>query len=101
MALTQIDQYQVMYSDGTYFPRISLKGAGKGLGQLVFHPNGATLPADAINPNGGEPLLHYHLDDFQNTIDLLRNEKPMYLLWNGTGAENGIRTTPEPVGEGE
>ena len=41
--------------------------------------------------------------DFDNAIDLLRNEKPMYLLYNGSGGgfENGIKTTPEPVGEAE
>jgi hypothetical protein len=43
------------------------------------------------------------LDDFENAIDLLRNEKPMYLLYSGSGGgfENGLKTTPEPVGEGE
>ena len=45
--------------------------------------------------------LHYHLDDFQNCIDMLRNEKPMYLIWMGVGGENGIKTTAEPVGENE
>jgi hypothetical protein len=44
-----------------------------------------------------------HLDDFQDTLDLLRNEKPMYLLFTGAGPgnENGIKTTPEVVGEEE
>jgi hypothetical protein len=47
--------------------------------------------------------LHYHLDDFQNAIDLLRNEKPIYMYYNGSGGgfENGIRTMAEKVGEGE
>jgi hypothetical protein len=47
MALTQIDQYEVMYSANTFFPRIWLKNGGKFIGQLIFHPDGATLPADA------------------------------------------------------
>jgi hypothetical protein len=36
-------------------------------------------------------------------IDLLRNEKPMFLLFSGSGGgfENGIKTTPEPLGEAE
>ena len=44
-----------------------------------------------------------HLDDFQNALDLLRNETPTYLLYSGSGAgyENGIKTTQEAVGEGE
>jgi len=45
----------------------------------------------------------YHLDDYENTIDLLRNESPVYLLYRGSGGgfENGIKTTQEVVGEGE
>jgi hypothetical protein len=46
---------------------------------------------------------YYHLDDHENTIDLLRNESPVYLLYCGSGGgfENGIKTTQEVVGEGE
>jgi hypothetical protein len=52
---------------------------------------------------GGQVNLYYHLEDYRNTIDLLRNEGPMYLLYNGSGPgfENGIKTTQEAVGEGE
>jgi hypothetical protein len=48
-------------------------------------------------------MLYYHLDDFQNAIDLLRNEKPVYLYYSGSGGghENGIKTMIEKVGEGE
>jgi hypothetical protein len=101
MALTKIDEYEVMYSANSFFPRIWLKGGGKFIGQLIFKPNGTALPPD--NMASGQVNLYYHLDDFQNAIDLLRNEMPMYLLWTGTGGgnENGIKTTPEKVGEGE
>ncbi|TRT59012.1 MAG: hypothetical protein EWV85_05600 [Microcystis aeruginosa Ma_QC_C_20070703_M131] len=101
MALTKIDKYEVMYSANTFVPRIWLKGGGKNIGQLLFKPNGSPLPADTMS--GGQVNLWYHLDDFQNAIDLLRNEGPMYLLYSGSGAgfENGIKTTEEVVGEGE
>lgn len=97
MALTQIDRYEVLYSANTFAPRIWLKGGGKFIGQLVFMPNGASLPQDTPTS------LYYHLADFENTLDLLRNERPMYLLFSGSGGgfENGIKTTAEPVGEGE
>jgi hypothetical protein len=101
MALTKIDSYEVMYSANTFFPRIWLKGGGKPLGQLIFKPNGTALPAD--NMSGGQVNLYYHLDDYRNAIDLLRNEKPLYLLYSGSGSgfENGIKTTEEVAGEGE
>lgn len=78
MALTKIDQYEVMYSSNLFLPRIWLKNGGKFIGQLIFKPNGSALPAD--NMSGTSVNLYYHLDDFQNAIDMLRNENPMYLL---------------------
>jgi len=101
MALTKIDQYEVMYSANQFPPRIWLKNGGNFIGQLIFRPNGSVLPPDALS--GGQANLNYHLDDLQNTLDLLRNEKPMYLLFVGSGGgnENGIKTTQEAVGEGE
>ena len=99
MATTKIDEYEVMYSANKFMPRIWLKSAGKFIGQLIFRPNGTTLPADSMA--GTQVNIRYHLDDFQNCIDMLRNEKPMYLLWMGVGSENGIKTTAEAVGEGE
>jgi hypothetical protein len=96
---TKIDEYEVMYSSNKFPPRIWLKNAGKYIGQLVFQPNGATLTPDSMA--GTQCNLYYHLDDFQNCIDLLRNEKPMYLLWAGAGSENGIKTMAEAVGEND
>lgn len=101
MALTKIDSYEVMYSANTFVPRIWLKSGNKGIGQLIFQPNGSPLPVDTMV--NGQVNLHYHLADYANAIDLLRNEKPMYLLYSGSGGgfENGIKTTEEVVGEGE
>jgi hypothetical protein len=101
MPLTPIDPYEVIYSATRFPPRIALRRAGAYIGQLVFNPDGAALPADGLA--GGQPNLQYHLANFENVIDLLRNEKPMYLLYSGSGPgfENGLKTTPEPLGEGE
>jgi len=101
MAQTRIDAYEVFYSANSFSPRIGLKNAGNFVGQMIFHPNGAALPADTITNN--QVQLHYHLDDFQNAVDLLRNEKPIYMYYSGSGGgfENGIKTMSEKVGEGE
>lgn len=101
MAITQIDEYEIMYSANQFAPRIWLKNGGKYIGQLIFKPNGSSLPPDTSS--GSQVNLYYHLDDFQNAIDMLRNEKPLYLLFSGSGGsnENGIKTTQEAVGEGE
>ena len=101
MPMTRVDAYEVFYSANSFSPRIGLKNAGNFIGQLVFRPNGAALPPN--QSTNGQVTLYYHLDDFQNAIDLLRNEKPIYLYFSGSGGghENGIKTMVEKVGEGE
>lgn len=101
MAQVRVDAYEVLYSANSFSPRIALKNAGNYIGQMIFLPNGAALPADTLVNKQAQ--LHYHLDDFQNAVDLLRNEKPIYMYYNGSGGgfENGIRTMSERVGEGE
>jgi hypothetical protein len=77
MALTQIDEYEVMYSANKFPPRIWLKHAGAYIGQLIFEADGSALPADS--KTGTQVSLRYHLENF----------------------ENGIKTTAEPLGEAE
>lgn len=100
--VTKIDRYEVRYSDGNFSPKIYLWSGSTFLSQLNFLPNGfSPLPPDT--DTGGFFVLHYHLDDFANCIDLLRNEGPVHLFWVGPGAlnENAIVTSAETVGEGE
>jgi len=101
MALQEIESYVVMYSANRFVPRIWLKNGSQYIGQLIFRPDGTSLPPDSMS--NGKANLHYHLEDFQNTLDVLRNESPVYLLYSGSGPgfENGIRTSTEEVGEGE
>ena len=101
MAQVRVDAYEVLYSANGFPPRIALKNAGNYIGQMIFLPNAAVLPADTVVNKQAQ--LHYHLDDFQNAVDLLRNEKPIYMDYNGSGScfENGVRTMSERVGEGE
>ena len=99
MSLTKIDRYEVMYSSNQFVPRIWLKNAGNFIGQLIFEPDGTALPPD--NQSGGQVNLFYHLEDLDSVLDILRNEKKVSLLFNGTGPgnENGILTGEEQLGE--
>ena len=98
MALTQITDYQVMYSANKFPPRIWLKNGNNFIGQLIFMPDGSALPPDTMV--GTQANLYYHLEDFQNALHLLSEETPMYLLYSGSGPgfENGIQTAAEPLG---
>jgi hypothetical protein len=98
MALTQITSYQVQYSANKFPPRIWLKNGATAIGQLIFMPATATLPADGMS--GGQANLYYHLEDFQNAFRVLSGEKVVYLLYSGSGPgfENGIQTSADPLG---
>lgn len=100
MALTQIDHYDVIYSANSFMPRIGLKKDRAYVGQLVFHPDGATLPPDGGDP--AVPSLHYHLADFHNALTLLRTGTTVWLVYNGSGGgfENGLQTDAQAVGAG-
>lgn len=101
MATTRIDQFEVIYSSNTFVPRIWLLSAGNFIGELIFYPNGKSLPPD-IKTASGDIHLYYHLDDFENVHQLLETEKDVFLLFAGSGPgnENGILTTSEPAGSG-
>ena len=47
-------------------------------------------------------ILYYRESELQTIIDMLRNEKPVYLIYQPDGTNNSrISTGSEPVGEGE
>ncbi len=93
MALTLINDYEVMYSANTFPPRIWLVNSGKFIGQLIFHPDGTVLPPETMV--SGQAQVQYHLEDFANCAAILRNEKTVYLLYSGSGPgfENGLLTS--------
>jgi len=79
------------------------------VGSLHFYRDPATMPAhDSLtnaNTSSAQAHLHYPAEAFPQVIDLLRNEKPVSLLyyWGedamaGTGS---LETAYEPVGDGE
>ncbi len=56
----------------------------------------------ATNFSGNQYRFHYHYKDMASLIDMLRNEKPVYVIYQPAGANNSrISTGSEPVGEGE
>ena len=49
----------------------------------------------------GTYILYFLIEQYANTIDVLRNEKPVYLWWGGEGQLNYLMTGNEKVGEAE
>ena len=117
VSIGEIVRYQVNYYAGgkatsghKYRAHILLRGYraddvekdDKALGAALFHRRPETIPdTDQLEPNG---LLycHYRWEDFPRVLDLLRNEKPVYLSYLDDEKVALIHTSlMEPVGEGE
>jgi hypothetical protein len=108
-AIEKVGKYSVYYYGGgkkaphsEYRAVISLRRDDKSLvGVAYFHRDPSTLPdTDSRTPQGAVHL-HFPWEHFPHVLDLLRNERPLYLRYVG-GESNvaSIMTSPEPVGEG-
>ncbi len=70
------------------------------LGYLNFVTDGGQLPK-SVKQNGLY-YLYFHFKDIPVILDMLRNEKPIYLIFADDNKNNcRISTSVEPVGEGE
>lgn len=56
---------------------------------------------EAAKHTGGAVYLWYRRALFPSIVDMLRNENPIYLLWDEASGQGYISTSTEPVGEGE
>ena len=107
MPLKEIKNYDVAYYAGAknlsgypYRAIIGLRDEENNLlGAAYFHHNSSTMPNADTQNAAGYISCHYAAEHYPHIIDLLRNEKPVFLEF-GVAVGN-IRTSAEPVGEGE
>ena len=75
----------------------------KMLGFLYFHPDEGTLPQNYLyeHPNGDKSIrLFYRISQFKDIIDLLRNEKPLFIYIDEERKFGYIGTnSAEPIGD--
>ena len=83
--ITEIDDFQVMYSSSPFVPRIWLIAGSQYCGQLIFMPNGSVLPPDA--ESGGQPNLYYHEEDYANLTRSCRKIHRHFCYGTGLVAE--------------
>jgi len=70
------------------------------LGYVNFLTDGCALPKSV--KQSGLYFLYYHFSDMPVIVDMLRNEKPIYLIFqDGSNNTCRISTSVELVGEGE
>jgi len=94
------DAYKIWYYSGhPYQALIYVYQGSKYVGRIVFYKDGTTIPPNASYP---EPSIHYPLSRFNDVINILREEKPLYLFLNLDNKIGILATTDlEPVGEEE
>ena len=106
----EIKRYDVSYYGGgknvsgyNYRAIIGLrKEDGTLLGAAYFHDNPNTMPDSDSQSASGYVYCHFLSEHFAKIMDLLRNEKPVYLEYvAGSWKHARITTSLEPVGEGE
>ena len=100
---TEVKSYQIYFfggPDGLMKNRskIALRGSdGKVLAHISFNDSDMKFENDSES----EGIIKMHLPStmFENIVDVLRNEKPVYIQFvQGHGV---LQTSLEPVGEGE
>ena len=94
------DAYMIWYYSGhTYEALIYCYKAGAYVGRIVFYKDGSVQP----NANfASGPSVHYSLSRFEHVVDILRNEKPLYLFLNLDNLIGMVATSEqEPTGEEE
>ena len=108
--IREIKNYDVAYYAGgknlsghPYRAIIGLRDENNALlGAAYFHHSAATMPNADTQRTTGYISCHYPAELYPYVIDLLRNEKPVFLEFEVTaGNVANIRTNAEPVGEGE
>ncbi len=96
-------QYYDWSSRMTGKTNLILKGAGGETCSVWFVESltASLPPAQQVAPN--YYAFYYHHSQLEHLIDMVRNEKPIYVFFNNDNSFNNSRisTTDEPVGEGE
>ena len=108
--IKEIKKYDVAYYGGAknvsghpYRAIIGLRDENDALlGAAYFHHSEATMPNADTQKATGYISCHFPAEHYSQVLDLLRNEKPVYVEFEvRAGNVANIRTSAEPVGEGE
>jgi hypothetical protein len=109
MAQFQVDAYALRLwssrtttnlSPGTAVAGIYLYEGNNYRGYVYFFPDGTALAPPVFDATNGRIFLHFNLSQFHATMDLLRNEEPIFVYY-GSPTNAALLSGKEPVGEEE
>lgn len=87
-------------SPNTAVAGIYLYEGDKYRGYVYFFPDGTPLNPPIHHSADGRIFLHFNLSQFHPTMELLRNEDPIYIYYMSP-THAALRSGKEPVGEEE
>lgn len=99
----EIDSYQLyhMTDNAERSTVISCLKNGETKGVLSFYKEGIKVPNNTKGVNFDTIYLNFKEDRAANMLETLREEKPLY-VWLDTNTQlGGLKTSSEPIGEGE
>jgi hypothetical protein len=99
----EIKKYRcALFSSGENPAKVSFYDSQNANFATAFiRPDSEVLPA-AYKDSDGMYRLYYKYSRLPGLLDILRNEKPVYLhFWSGSENNTHIATGQEPVGEAE
>ncbi len=106
MVSHEIDTYKVflMSQDESQYQgrlaTIHLKLKGTDGKAFLFFYDSAKLPSK--NKMSGKNFkIYWKMSQYDNVLDILRNEKPLFFYFSETSKVANVQTTDEPVGEEE
>jgi hypothetical protein len=87
-------------SPGVAVAGIYLYQGGTYRGYAYFFPDGTPLAQPVIDAANGQVFVHFNLSQLGPVLQMLREEKPIYLYEFGV-TNAGLMTGSEPTGEEE
>lgn len=98
----EFDAYRLYYHSAPQYQwqsRLYLYNNGTYVGSIFFMKDGVDMPANV--EISGHPRLYYSTGKFEEIMNILRHEEPLYITLVPSNGIGTISTSSEPIGEEE
>lgn len=98
----EFDAYRLYYHSAPQYQwqsRLYLYKSGAYVGSIFFMKEGVDIPAN--RDLGGRPRLYFPATEYEEIMNVLRHEEPLYVSLNPANGIGTISTSSEPIGEEE
>ena len=99
---TEFNSYRLYYQSAPQYSwqsRVYLYNGGSYVGSVFFMKEGVSIPANI--EVSGHPRLHFPANKFEEIMNVLWHESPLYLTLVTSNGIGTISTSNEPIGEEE